>query len=450
MSDLVLINSPIHDYSRYPRYTSSYSTPVGLLYVATAAKGAGFDVSILDAEEKQLTPAEIASEIDRRKPRVAGFNAFSMNFPIVEDITERIPGPVTVIAGGPHVSTMPPGHFAKRLGRARILVRHDGEQKIVDILKGVHPLTIPGIHFRDAIGSIVTTAQDAPLDLDALPIPDRTLLATEPYLRDGRRWMDMSISRGCVFACTFCAGSCRSNGTSYRRRSLGSVRREVHHLRERHGVEGIQIVDDLPFDGRASLEAFLDFLERDEITLQWEVSFPLQFLRRLPGETIARAAAAGVARLSFGIESGSFDMRRAVGKLSKEPELYEVVGTLTRNRIASKGYFIIGFPGESKAEMESTIDLARGLHAAGRLGAEHLFRPRVFMFKPMPGSALWTRLRAEGRTEREMLDYSDFEVDKEYFRKHAWGAATRYSLVDAAEIHQMINRFYSEIGEPAP
>lgn len=56
MSDLVLINSPIHDYSRYPRYTSSYSTPVGLLYVATAAKGAGFDVSILDAEEKQLTP----------------------------------------------------------------------------------------------------------------------------------------------------------------------------------------------------------------------------------------------------------------------------------------------------------------------------------------------------------------------------------------------------------
>ncbi|WP_395108859.1 B12-binding domain-containing radical SAM protein, partial [Actinomadura sp. SCN-SB] len=319
MLDLLLVNSPIHDYSRYPRYVSSYSTPVGLLYVATAAREAGFAVAVLDAEERQLTPAEIAAEIERREPRVAGLNAFSVNLAIAEEIADRVAPSIEIVAGGPHVSSMPPGHFAKRLNRARILVRGDGERTIVDILRGAHPLTIPGVYFRDGIGDVVPTRQEPPLDLDALPVPDRTFLATEPYLRDGRRWMDISISRGCVFACAFCAGSCRSNGTTYRRRSLGSVRAEIHHLLAKYRIEGLQIVDDLPFDGTARLEEFLDLVERDRIAVQWEINFPLQFLRRLSTTTIGRLARAGVVRLSFGIESGSFETRRAMGKLSLNP-----------------------------------------------------------------------------------------------------------------------------------
>ncbi|MFF5263140.1 B12-binding domain-containing radical SAM protein [Actinomadura viridis] len=448
MPDLVLVNSPIHDYSRYPRYTSSYSTPVGLLYVATAARAAGFEVSVLDAEERQLAPDEIAREINARAPRFAGFNAFSVNLAVVEKITDLVAPHIAVIAGGPHVSSMPPGHFVKRLTRAGILVRGDGEEKIVDILRDVHPLAVPGVYFRDALGGVVASGPDAPLDLDGLPVPDRTLLDTEPYRRDGLRWMDVSISRGCVFTCRFCAGSCRSNGTTYRRRSLGSVREELRHLVARYGIEGVQIVDDLPFNGRARLEEFLGLLERDGIALRWEVNLPLQFLRGLPEETIARARRAGVVRLSFGIESASFETRRAMGKLSKDQDLFRIVGTLTRHRISAKGYFIIGFPGESRAEMEATLGLARRLHDTGLAGGVAHFRPRVFMFKPMPGSALWTRLLAEGRTEEEMLDYADFDVEQDYFRKHAWGAGSRYSLVEPEDVHALINAFYGEIGEP--
>ncbi|WP_169803801.1 B12-binding domain-containing radical SAM protein [Actinomadura rubrobrunea] len=441
--DLVLVNSPIHDYSRYPRYESSYSTPVGLLYVATSARNAGFDASILDAEHRQLAPAEIAAEINSMSPRVAGFNTFSINFAIVERITELIDPHIRIVIGGPHVSNMPAGHFGARLRRAQIMVRGDGESTIVDILRERHPSTIPGIYFRDALGMTVATAPAADISLDELPIPDRTMLPTEPYWRDGRRWMDISISRGCVFTCKFCAGSCRSNGTTYRRRSAESVVAEIHHLISNHQVQGIQIVDDLPFNGRAQLLDFLDLLEKERISLSWELNFPLQFLRKLSAVDIARMKALGVSRVSFGIESGSLQTRRVMGKFAKEEELFQVVRTLAECEISAKGYFVIGFPGESQLDMELTIDLARRLHAVGG----SFFRPRIFMFKPMPGSALWQSLLAAGHSMDELLDYADFELERTYYNKHAWGTNRKYALVPPNVIQEMINDFYTSIGE---
>jgi radical SAM superfamily enzyme YgiQ (UPF0313 family) len=448
MPDLVLVNSPIHDYSRYPRYTSSYSTPVGLLYVATAAREAGFEVTVLDAEERQLAPAGIAQLINAESPRVVGFNVFSINFSIVETITGMIDPPITVIAGGPHISTMRPAHFSARLRGVDVLVRNDGEEKIVEILKGAHPVTVPGVYFRDAIGDIVVTGEGRTLDLDELPVPDRSFLTTEPYHRDGRRWMDISISRGCVFTCRFCAGSCRSNGTVYRRRSVAAIRRELREVIPRYCLGGIQIVDDLPFNGHADLEEFLDLIDRDHLELQWEVNFPLQFLRSLSAPQIDRMACSGISRLSFGIESGSFTRRRTMGKVAKDDDLFRITTLLAASGISTKGYFIIGFPGESRSEMHLTLDLARRLHTTSRTDTRPMFRPRLFMFKPMPGSSLWTTLLAEGHSEADLLDYSDFHVDADYFKKHAWGTTARYSQVPPAEIHSMINDFYHDIGEP--
>ncbi|MEO3810305.1 radical SAM protein [Sphaerisporangium sp. B11E5] len=443
MPDLVLVNSPIHDYSRYPRYTSSYSTPVGLLYVATAARDAGFDVTVLDAEERQLTPAGTAALINAESPRAVGFNVFSINFSIVETITAMIEGPITVIAGGPHISTMRPSHFSARLRGVDIFVRDDGEDKIIQILKGAHPVTVPGVYFRDALGAVVDTGRARPLDLDDLPVPDRGFLTTEPYLRDGLRWMDISISRGCVFTCKFCAGSCKSNGTVYRRRSIPSIHRELRDLIPRHTLGGIQIVDDLPFNGHPDLEEFLDLIDHHHPGLQWEVNFPLQFLRSLSTAQITRMARSGIRRLSFGIESGTPALRRTMGKAAKDEDLFRLVATLSAAGISVKAYFIIGFPGETRAEIRSTLTLAKHLHATAPL-----FRPRLFMFKPMPGSALWTTLLAEGHPEDRLLDYTDFHVTPDYFKKHAWGTAVRYSEVAPRTIHAMIDAFYAEIGEP--
>ena len=214
MTELLLINAPVHDYSVYERYLSSSSTPVGLLYLATAAAAAGHEVTVLDAEARQLSPAEITVEIHRRRPRFVGLNAFSVNLRVVEQVSEGIRGAATLVVGGPHVSAMPAAPFEPRLTAASVFVRSDGEAAVVELLDGHEPQDIPGIYWRGGAGSVRATRPRPEVALDVLPIPDRALLPTDPYERDGRRWADVSISRGCIFTCRFCAGSCRSNGST--------------------------------------------------------------------------------------------------------------------------------------------------------------------------------------------------------------------------------------------
>src|ERR1041384_7353191 len=106
MTDIVLVNSPIHDYTNYPKFATSYSTPVGLLYLATVLKENNFNVEIIDAEFKQLTPSQIAELVNNKKPKYVGFNLFTVNYKIVEAITNLISESTEVIIGGPHVSAM--------------------------------------------------------------------------------------------------------------------------------------------------------------------------------------------------------------------------------------------------------------------------------------------------------------------------------------------------------
>ena len=77
--DLVLVNMPIHDFSIYPRYTSTHSAPLGLLSIASAVDKAGFEVRVIDAELHQLSPAQISEQVVKANPRWVGMNAFSIN-----------------------------------------------------------------------------------------------------------------------------------------------------------------------------------------------------------------------------------------------------------------------------------------------------------------------------------------------------------------------------------
>jgi anaerobic magnesium-protoporphyrin IX monomethyl ester cyclase len=446
MTDLVLVNSPVHDYSAYPRYRSSYSTPVGLLYVGTAATRAGFRVSIIDAEARQLSPEEILGEVGRLKPRMVGLNTFSVNLRVVERIAEVLQEVAPIVVGGPHIASMPAEHFYQNLTAARTLVVGDGERAIVEILSGRNPEDIAGTYWRDEADGLRMNVKRAEVDLDLLDIPDRGLLPAEPYVRDGARWADISISRGCIFTCGFCAGSCKSNGSSYRTRSLDKVREELEHLTACYGVSGVQIVDDLPFANRRSLEAFLDMIENAGHTFEWELNLPLGFLRSLPEATIDRLAGLGLTRVNFGIESGEYQIRKRMGKKIQDDALEELVQRIASLGVSMKAYFIVGFPSETEVETTATFALAERLSLLSSAEGSGLFNPRIFVFKPMPGSAMWRDLRLQGHAEADLLGFEDFVLDQERYRKHAWSSTGQYAECSPERLRHLINDFYNRVG----
>ncbi len=82
--------------------------PVGLGYLATALRGAGFkSVTILDSIKENLDDSKFADRIRSLAPRIVGFQAFSSDFSSVKKssqlVKEIFPDSVVVV-GGPHVS----------------------------------------------------------------------------------------------------------------------------------------------------------------------------------------------------------------------------------------------------------------------------------------------------------------------------------------------------------
>jgi radical SAM superfamily enzyme YgiQ (UPF0313 family) len=440
--DILLVNSPIHDYSRYSKFKTSYSTPVGLLYLATVLEKALFSVEILDAEYRQLSPQEIASEITSKKPKFVGLNVFTVNHSIVDKVMELIDRDTLIILGGPHISGMSFEYFQKNLCRANYYIKYDGEKKLLDLLQNNPVTQIPNIYYRlDGI-LYQNFLEEEILNLDELPFPNRRLLSNEPYLKDGKWYLDISISRGCVFGCTFCAGSCRTNGTTYKKRSLESIKDELLYLISTYNIDGFEIVDDLPFYKTHDLEMFFGFVKSCKLNVEWDMNLPFLFLKTLKEEHFRLLRENNVKRISVGIEAGSYEIRKMSGKNIRYSELISLMNKLFDYEISVKGYFILGLPGETKEQIIETIDLAKEIFNVSIRHNEHYFRPRIFMYKPFPKTALWNRLLSDGYNESDLMRFHDFEVDVEYFNKHAWGSVTQLSQMSPTDIIEVINQFY--------
>ncbi|WP_189333961.1 B12-binding domain-containing radical SAM protein [Actinoplanes ianthinogenes] len=440
----------MHDYAHYPRTSTPHSPPLGILSIATAADRAGFRVEVLDAELERLSPEAIVEAVRARRPRWVGINSFSINI----DIVSRIVGlvcqePTRVVVGGPHITNVSDELVAKQFGPRAVYVRGDGERAVLELIGGADPAGVPGVLTGKAAGlpgaamiSTSITVRPTYVDVTAMPMIDRRFSRGEPFERLGRRWYGLTMSRGCLFRCAFCAGSSHSSGIPYRVSSYDSVFREVDYL-VGLGATGIRVFDDLPFKGKRPL---LDFLgqahRRYGDRLAWELSFPLQYGVGLSADEWRHLSEYGLATVISGVEAADMTLRYQLGKRVTDGRIWDIVNGAARSGIDLRFYFIIGLPGESRESTEQTLSFARDLASVGSRSGRQGVRCLVFGYKPMPGSALWADLLRAGHTEEELLSFTDFTLTVPEFQKHAWRSSLTLSELNPEEISQMIDEFY--------
>ena len=103
MVDVVLINSPMQEYSddHKPEYFTT--APIGLGYIATIANKEGIETLIVDAEAERLSPRETMQRVNGYSPHSVGINSFSTNHEIVTKILNGVEAPNGYV-GGPHAA----------------------------------------------------------------------------------------------------------------------------------------------------------------------------------------------------------------------------------------------------------------------------------------------------------------------------------------------------------
>ncbi|MCW2943379.1 MAG: B12-binding radical protein [Actinoallomurus sp.] len=419
--DCVFVNAPLRDYADRPR-VNDYTLPVlGMAYIATYAARKGFNVGILDAEAHGIPVADVVRTVNDLAPRWAGFNLLAPTYEISADIAGRLNPSIMVMAGGHQAKAMPAEILADpRMSRCEALVLGEGETRVAEILADHrNRADLPAVMWTDPIlGRPVTggrqgTGKHLAPDVGALPFVDRAFLAQDPYPAAGRVEANMVGARGCPYDCSFCGAAVSANpDVTIRTREPQEILREMDELRDRHGVTAFRFVDDLFLGARRVIEQMMTAFTAAHVGswAVWDATGRINVLDRAHDDTLDLLAANGLREVALGIESGSERVLSYIDKRITPDMIRSVAARLTERGIKVKGYFILGFPTETRTELADTVRLVHELwdltdHRPGS------FRASVFEFRPYPGTPEWTRLMHTGRyTAAQLLDYTAVDL----------------------------------------
>ncbi len=419
--DILFVNAPLRDYSIRPR-VNDFTLPVlGMAYLATYAAAQGWNVAVLDAEAHGLGLDDTAGVVNQLAPRWAGFNLLAPTYEISAEVACRLDGGIKLMLGGHQAKAMPQEILSdERMAACHALVVGEGETRVAELLADHRSrASLPGVFWRDKLlGTVVSgggpgSSHHLAPDIDSLPFVDRTFLAQDPFRHpDGSLEANMVGARGCPYDCSFCGAAVSANkDITIRTRAPENIIAEMLQLRGQ-GVTVFRFVDDLFLGAKRVIDDMMRAFSEHRIGewARWDATGRINVLARLDDADIRRLAANGLREVALGIESGSERMLRLIDKRITPEMTRTVVKRLVDNGISVKGYFILGLPTETCAEVDETVAL---IHDLWELTADTpaMFRASVFEYRPYPGTPDWHRLMATGRyTAEQLLDYSPVDL----------------------------------------
>jgi len=254
-------------------------------------------------------------------------------------------------------------------------------------------------------------------DLDLYPLPDWEVVDMDAYMKSSiSRKRDFGsstdslcasimTSRGCPFHCTFC-GSHTVHGRKMRYNSNERVLEEIQILHERYGATLFIPEDDLFTVHKPRIIKLLDAVRRLEIP-DMEVQFPNALsVNTLDEDIIDALESVGMRIAVLAIESGSeYVQTNIIKKRCDLDRAMRLVSYIRSKGLYCRCYYIFGFPGESKAMMQETVDFA------ARLGADWAnFNIAV----PLVGTEMYEQYKELGVFKHDSEVFSSIYIKRQF------------------------------------
>ena len=353
--------------------------PLGLLYMAGALRQAGFRVRVTNLA---------GHSIDSWKPEIkeADLYAIQLYTPtahigvaIAKHIKEKFPGK-PVICGGAHPTALPPNEVIEAFDK---VIVGEGERAIVDIANAYkNNKELPKLIKADLIE-----------DLDSLAFPARDLVDMMSFTRkvDGKRCFGIVGSRGCHYKCAFCDRSLMGNMVRWR--SVDSIVREIKEIIAAYGVRSFEFFDDIFTADKKRLTEFAEKVK--DLNLSYRCNGRADVL---DPEVYTLLKESGCTMICFGIESGSQRMLNLMRKGTTVEKNMKTIKLAQDAGLITTGYFIVGFPGETKESIQETIDFVK---------KTNIDQAQFYTFIPLPGNYVAQHPEEYGIT-RMSKDYSQY------------------------------------------
>lgn len=381
--EVMLINPPAP--SAIKDVLDVSSPPLGLAYLAAVAREEGFDVGIVDCTSEGIEHEELSSILQREQPDLVGITATT---PSVIDgyMVARTAKEIgsTVVMGGVHPSALPMDTLLE-CPAIDIVVIGEGENTLREVLErhdaGRDVGDVRGIAYRENGRIVLNEPRPLIKELDSLPMPAFDLLPL-PTFKKRKRFGVVMTSRGCPFKCTFCSSSTLF-GSRWRAHSPERVLEEVKLLHDEYGVGDVEVLDDTFTLSKKRATMICELLS-SELDITWACSSRVD---TIDCEVLGKMREAGVHTIFYGIESGSDETLKKVGKGITTAKAEAAVRATRNEGIAPLGSFMIGFPFERAEDIRKTLEFSQ------HVGVEYA---QFSIATPYPGSMLWEVANTEG------------------------------------------------------
>ena len=406
-----------HENARAGRYPCF--PPYGLGILTRILENAGFTADILDLHYLVLESACTASspeqfdikawkaalvgKVEEFQPDLVGLSCmFNLGHSWLRNVAmflrERFPG-LPIAAGGVH-PTLTTEQLLEDVPAVDFVFLYEADKAFPDFLRFVNGETngacLSQVACRFGGKTLKLTKRNLPETLEYSP--DYKTLQIPRYSQIGKIGAYTFLrppsviaatvlsARGCRAQCGFC--SVRSvNGVGVRLRDVRAVVDEVERLVEYYGVRHIMwLDDDLFYDRERAVSLFSTLAER-HLGITWDASNGI-IAAALTAELVKACVASGCVGFNIGIESGNPEMLRMMKKPGTV-DTFRKAATLLRAapEIFTKGFLVIGFPGETVAMLRDTVNLSL------EMGLD--WYP-IQVLTPMPGTPIFKMMQDQG------------------------------------------------------
>lgn len=339
--------------------------PQSVMILATLLRARGFDdTSCIDAQLLGYSPQDTVDKLLELKPDIVGMTVWTdfwhPAWLTVKLLREQLPDTIIVL-GGPHCTVYPEETLIA--SKADFVVAGDGEDVlhaiVEDCAANIPVRDLPGT-WRYENGAVI--APPVPLaavsDITTIPPPDRRLLDFRKYtsvLGSSDFETTMITSRGCPYKCTFC----KIDVQKVYARTAEQVVEEFRQIADL-GITDVQIYDDTFSWGRQRVIDICNGLIDNRIDVRWAIR---DRANRADPELYKLMKKAGAYRIHFGVETGSPRILKETGKFLTLDQVETAMKYARDAGLATIAYYMFGFPDETMADAEMTLEFARKLNA---------------------------------------------------------------------------------------
>ncbi|MFC1723768.1 B12-binding domain-containing radical SAM protein [Nanoarchaeota archaeon] len=328
--------------------------PIDVLAVATFVQSLGHEVQVVDMDVKQMKPEDIKEVVDSFEPDVTVV-PFDYHIPLhttaaidgvnkISEIARK--GGSKVVVGG-----KTPKHFPEEfLGNCDVIINGEMEPVLKDLLffsdwSSMQLNSVGGISFKS--DRLYVTATRATMDIDSLPIPDRSLLDISDYIDVRTMW----TSRSCFGACKFCPTP--GFWGRWRGRSAKLVVDEIEQLIS-EGAKKVLFLDDNATVDKERLQAICKGVVNRGLKVNLGC---LGTIATQDEETLKWMKKAGFSWMHYGAESGCSKMLKKMGKNITAEQTKETLLATKKAGLRVRTSWIFDLPGTDEEVLRKTTQL---------------------------------------------------------------------------------------------